>query len=93
MDSKTLGTECASATGPLCGTAQHLSQGSWCQLKCRDSKLVSPALDQKEADRFLGSGIGQKEKCWVCVEMHGKVQGTVIVQGSCLALPDNSRLA
>lgn len=52
-----------------------------------------PALDQKEADRFLGSGNGQKEKCLVYVEMHGKVQGTVIVQGSCLAPSDNSRLA
>lgn len=78
-----LGTERACATGQLCSTAPHLSQGSWRQLRCRYSELVSPALEQKEADRFLGNAIGQKGKCLVCKEMHRKVKGTVIVQGSC----------
>lgn len=37
----------------------HLIQGSRCHLNCRYSKLVSPALDQKEADNFLVRGIVQ----------------------------------
>lgn len=67
----------------------HLTQGSQRLLRCRYSKPVSPALDQKEADSFLMRGIVQNEECLVCMEMLRKIHGTISGRGSCLAISDS----